>query len=516
MRIMSFLSIFKREPGGQRKGAGGDAGIHIDRADWLREESLYLRYILQAVICVGLPASGVLLGINLWNERWVEASINVAMAAVLCSALVLFRREAGQEVAFRFGRSIIRALLILLCVYLTYSVGVSGLLNRIQWAYLCPAMAFTCLSLREGSCWTLFVLALAFFLLENFQTQSLPPSFMRDFEVRYLMAFVILGAISFALKYGINLTQTRLVRNQAQLAKSERESREAYERLKRETEERERVQRVLAKSEEAVEALESANRAKSAFLANMSHELRTPLNHIMGFTELILGKNFGDLTETQEEYLKDVLLSSGHLLSLINDVLDLSKVEAGKMDLDLGEVDLRSLLENSLDLVREKAVKGGITLTAHVESAPETIRADERKFRQIIFNLLSNAVKFTPAGGAVTLAARSSSVVHGRLMNRDEIAVSLPTADRQRPWVDGDYVEISVADSGIGLVPENLERIFDPFEQVDISASRRYQGTGLGLSLTRRLVELHGGRIWAESEGTGRGSVFRFVLPVEN
>jgi signal transduction histidine kinase len=136
--------------------------------------------------------------------------------------------------------------------------------------------------------------------------------------------------------------------------------------------------------------------------------------------------------------------------------------------------------------------------------------------RQIIFNLLSNAVKFTPAGGAVTLAARSSSVVHGRLMNRDESAVSLPTADRQRPWVDGDYVEISVADSGIGLVPENLERIFDPFEQVDNSASRRYQGTGLGLSLTRRLVELHGGRIWAESEGTGRGSVFRFVLPVEN
>jgi signal transduction histidine kinase len=516
MRAKSFPGIIKKELVHRGEGAGRDPENHIDPVEGLRQESIYFLYTLQALIAIGLPALAILLGINLWNRRWVEGSINVAMAIVLCGGWVRLRREVGQEVLLRFGRGFFRALLILLFAYLAYSVGVSGLLSRIQWAYICPVLAFTCLGLKEGCYWTLSALALTFILLENLQTQSVPPSFMRDFEVRSLMALVILGAISFALKYGINLAQARLVRNQAQLERSGRESREAYEELKKETEERERVQRVLARSEEAVEALESANRAKSAFLGNMSHELRTPLNHIMGFTELILGKNLGGLTDTQEEYLNDVLQSSRHLLSLINDVLDISKVEAGKMNLDAGEVDLRSLLENSLDIVREKAAKAGISLTANVSSAPEAIRADERKIKQVIFNLLSNAVKFTPDGGAVTITARSLSVVQGRLMNRDGAIASLLKDDPQRPWMDGAYVEISVADSGIGLAPEDLERIFDPFEQVDNSSSRPYQGTGLGLTLTRRLVELHGGRIWAESEGVGRGSVFRFVLPVEN
>ena len=240
--------------------------------------------------------------------------------------------------------------------------------------------------------------------------------------------------------------------------------------------------------EAAMERAQSSDRRKSEFLANMSHELRTPLNHIIGFTELVADKRIGVLNRQQEEYLQDVLQSSRHLLSLINDILDLSKVEAGKMNLEASEISLEVLLRDSLNMVKEKALKHRIALTPHLQNLPEAIRGDERKLKQILYNLLSNAVKFTPEGGRVELAAR------GR---------------------DGQGVEITVSDTGIGLAEADLERIFQPFEQGDNSASRKYQGTGLGLSLTKMMVELHGGRIWAESEGPKRGSRFHVLLPLQ-
>jgi PAS domain S-box-containing protein len=236
----------------------------------------------------------------------------------------------------------------------------------------------------------------------------------------------------------------------------------------------------------AKEAAETANQAKSEFLANMSHELRTPLNHIIGFTELLCDKQFGGLNPTQEEYLNDILQSSRHLLSLINDVLDLSKIEAGKMELEYSELPLREILENSLIMVKEKALKNRLRLNLLFQEIPPTIWADEREVKQILYNLLSNAVKFTPEGGTVQLEARG---------------------------LNDQGVEISVRDSGIGLKETDLERIFRPFEQGDNSASRKYQGTGLGLSLAKRMVELHGGRIWAESRGEGAGSTFTVFLP---
>ena len=232
-----------------------------------------------------------------------------------------------------------------------------------------------------------------------------------------------------------------------------------------------------------------ATRAKSRFLANMSHELRTPLNSIIGFTELVVDRNFGDLNDVQEEYLNDALQSSRHLLSLINDILDLSKVEAGKLELQISDVNLRELLENSLVMVNEKAMKHGLKISTQLNEMPETIHADERKLKQIVYNLLSNAVKFTPSGGAIRLSAN--------------VVAS-----------DGNFIEISVEDTGIGIAKEDLERIFNPFEQADGLSSRSYKGTGLGLSLAKQLVELHKGRIWAESKGKGKGSTFRFVIPV--
>jgi signal transduction histidine kinase len=263
------------------------------------------------------------------------------------------------------------------------------------------------------------------------------------------------------------------------------------------------IESTAAKERLEREAAEEANRAKSEFLANMSHELRTPLNHIIGFTELIIDKSFGDLNLIQEEYLNDVLTSSRHLLSLINDILDLSKVEAGKLELNLSEIDLRGILERSLTMIKEKSLKHSIQLTTDIQDIPDAIWADERKLKQILFNLLSNASKFTPDGGKITLAVREiDSIIDGGVL-KESINT---TASR--------YIEFSVSDTGIGILPEDQQRIFAPFEQVDGSASRKYQGTGLGLTLTRMLVELHGGYITVESEGKDKGSTFRFIIPV--
>ena len=252
------------------------------------------------------------------------------------------------------------------------------------------------------------------------------------------------------------------------------------------------------------ERAEQASRAKSEFLANMSHELRTPLNHIIGFTDLVLSRSFGELTAEQEEFLKDVLGSSRHLLSLINDVLDLSKVEAGKMQLDLSAVPIRELLENSLVMVKEKSLKQAIRLSVEVDGLPELLQIDERKLKQVLYNLLSNAVKFTPAGGQVRLGAK--------VMEASELP-HLPAAGDGNGHAN--WLSLWVADTGIGMQDKDLKRIFNPFEQVEGSTSRKYQGTGLGLSLTRKMVELHAGAIWAESAGPGKGSTFRLAIPLQ-
>jgi PAS domain S-box-containing protein len=255
------------------------------------------------------------------------------------------------------------------------------------------------------------------------------------------------------------------------------------------TERRRRMDMQQAKS-----AAEKANRAKSEFLANMSHELRTPLNHIIGFTELVVDQHFGPLNEIQADHLGNVLSSSRHLLELINDILDLSKVEAGKMALVPTAIELRSLMESSLTIIKEKSLRHGIRLALDIRQAPAVIQADQRKLKQILYNLLSNAVKFTPDGGDVRVAVAQTPRSNG----------------------NGPQLEFSVSDTGIGIDAADLERIFDTFEQVERSTSRHYEGTGLGLSLSRRLVELHGGRLKAESAGRGHGSRFVFTLPLQD
>jgi signal transduction histidine kinase len=298
-----------------------------------------------------------------------------------------------------------------------------------------------------------------------------------------------------ALRQARDELERRVAERTAELDRAVRE-------LQNEIAERKRTALELKRAKEAAEA---ANRAKSEFLANMSHELRTPLNHIIGFNELILDRQFGDLTPTQEEFLNDILQSSRHLLALINDILDLSKVEAGKMELEWSEVSLRPLLENSLTMFKEKAYKHRIRLTTDLDGIPEKIFADERKLKQILYNLFSNAMKFTPDGGSVHLRAR-------RLPPTEGIPLE---GGAGSPGLETEAVHLSVSDTGIGLHEKDLERIFEPFEQVDHSITRKYQGTGLGLSLIKQMVELHGGRIWAESPGEGLGSTFHILLPIK-
>ncbi|MBM3299647.1 MAG: response regulator, partial [Deltaproteobacteria bacterium] len=250
----------------------------------------------------------------------------------------------------------------------------------------------------------------------------------------------------------------------------------------------EELQRTVSEATRLREEAERPNRAKSEFLANMSHELRTPMNAIIGFSEILEDQVFGSLNETQLKYVKLVLSSGYHLLQLINDILDLAKVEAGKMPLRLTRVNIAHLLESSLEMIRGKASKRGLALRLQVgeELQGAEINADGVKLQQVLFNLLSNAVKFTDDGGTIQLTAR-----------------------RQ-----GEELVLAVSDTGIGLKSSDLERVFGAFEQVDSSLARKEQGTGLGLALCRRLVEMHGGKIWAESPGEKEGSTFAFSIPI--
>jgi signal transduction histidine kinase len=243
--------------------------------------------------------------------------------------------------------------------------------------------------------------------------------------------------------------------------------------------------RLFRELEDKGRQLEVADRHKSEFLANMSHELRTPLNAIIGFSEVLLDRMFGEVNEKQDEYLQDVLSSGRHLLSLINDILDLSKIEAGRMELDLASFDLPAALDNALTLVRERASRHGIDLRVAVGGGVGSVVADERKFKQIVVNLLSNAVKFTPEGGRVDVRAE---LVNGS-------------------------VEVAVQDTGIGIAAEDQDAIFEEFRQVGSDYARKREGTGLGLPLARRFAELHGGGIAVKS-AVGEGSTFTFTLPL--
>jgi signal transduction histidine kinase len=276
-----------------------------------------------------------------------------------------------------------------------------------------------------------------------------------------------------------------------------------------------KVQERTAELDAARRAAEAASLHKSAFLANMSHELRTPLNSILGFAQLLQEQTTDRLTAKQTRYLTNIYTSGKHLLQLLSDILDLSRVEAGKIRLEPVPIPVAQTLEDLLVIARGLGIKKGQRIDTRIPPDLPPLVADPVRFKQILFNLLSNAVKFTPDGGRITVT--TGRICDFRLPISD-LADQNPEPQSQIANQEsqmGDFVEIAVADTGVGIRPEDLPRLFQEFVQLETTAAQAHEGTGLGLALTKRLVELHGGTITAASDGEGLGSTFTVRLPLE-
>ena len=248
-----------------------------------------------------------------------------------------------------------------------------------------------------------------------------------------------------------------------------------------------RTKKELIKAKEIAEA---ATRAKSEFLANMSHELRTPLNAIIGFSDMIRTGLSGDVSEKQAEFIEDIYSSGEHLLSLINDILDLSKIESGNMDIQYSSINLEKLIQRSTLFFKEKMLNNKLKLTVEIDLSTDCLEVDERLIKQVVINLISNAVKFTPEGGSIIVGTKK---------------------DEDNSNSDG-MIEIYVKDTGIGIKKEDTHLLFEPFKQIESVYTKKYEGTGLGLALCKDIVELHGGELKVASEW-GKGSCFSFTIP---
>ena len=335
----------------------------------------------------------------------------------------------------------------------------------------------------ESAIWRTAVLLVIFLLLAFLTSVLLARNLARPIESIQLAAAKIgSGALDQRIDVSSRDELGALAEEFNQMASRLQES---YAGLERQVEERTReLTSALTKLDEKTRELEAASHHKSEFLANMSHELRTPLNAITGFSQVLRKRLYGEINEKQADYLDEILASSRDLLSLIDDVLDLSKVEAGQIELEVAPFSLPATIERGLVVVGERASKGDVRISLDSDPGVETVTGDERRVRQVILNLLWNAVKFTPAGGAV---------------------------DVRTVRLDGE-VHVSITDTGPGIALEDQSRIFEEFQQASAGKEQR-EGTGLGLALSKRLVELHGGRIWVDSE-LGKGSTFVFTLPM--
>lgn len=442
------------------KGLAADA-LMTDEVE-MSLEAAYQKRTFTYLFFVGAPTS-LALGVFVWVLRapWYVMGMYCLGAAILAGGFAAFLHPMEPRRFLRTHRLVVIAFTASLLASQVISIGVLNSPEFSPGILLYPSLALLFMGKRDGIP-SVIVSGLAFFpLLFLSPYVAITPQGLSTLKTGLLLIFVLTAAHSAYIDATRRGMQSDLIRKQEDLA------------------------RVTA-------AAEASSRAKSEFLGNMSHELRTPLNHIIGFTELLLETAAERHDDTSVEYLSDVLSSGRHLQVLVDDLLDLSQVEAGKLELHLSQTIPAELLTRSVRLVSERAREKGVTLTIDPDGARESIHVDPSRLTQVLVNLLVNAVKYTASGGSVTVGCRAVSV----------------TGSGERA------VEFHVSDTGIGIPPDKLLLLFERYSRLDQPQMRGAAGAGIGLALSRGLVERHGGRIWAESGGPGKGSTFTFTVPV--
>lgn len=390
------------------------------------------------------------------------AVIDFFTASILVTIRLYLKKTNNYNNASIMGITLIS--IFLLFFYISGGSNQTGHL----WAFILPLFTAFLLGSKKGL--TITLLFLTSIIISNFFELKIKTEYSMEFKIRFALSFLTLSLFAYYVELlRENIANRLTVKNEI---------------LNNLIQEQRNTEIKLIESKELAE---NSSKAKTEFLRNMSHELRTPLNHIIGFSQLMKDGITGPVNNTQEEYLEDILTSSSHLLSLINNLLDIARIESGKEKLFPEVVNLLKLIEDTLEIYQSKSTKK-ITMTFNKNKIPEEIIADKQKIIQILHNLLSNAEKFTNENGSIIVSAMTDSKKN--------------------------VITVSIKDTGIGLEEKNMNLIFNSFEQVESDITRKYEGTGLGLSLTKNLVELHNGRIWVESEGLGMGSTFSFTLPV--
>lgn len=403
-----------------------------------------------------------IMAVIVYIEGVVYLSILDAVTALILFTMRFYLKKTGDY------KDIGLAGLILISIFFLFFYISGGNNNTgYLWSFILPLLASFLLGSRRGL--ILDIIFIVIILGTNFLPPHLKTFYPMEFKIRFVLAFFTVSMFSYYMELLRENTNARLISKNNNL---------------------DSLIIGLKKAElqliESKKQAEESNKAKSEFLRNMSHELRTPLNHIMGFTQLIQDGIPGPVNEEQKEFLKDILESSSHLLSLINDLLDIAKIESGKEKIILESMNIKATIKEVIDMFQNKNNTTGLQINQNIQSLPLEIFADKRKIIQILYNLLSNAIKFTPNNGVVTITAESSQT----------------------------EIIVHVKDTGIGLAAEYKDLIFESFGQVENNLTRKFDGTGLGLAITKNMVELHGGRIWVESEGLGKGSTFSFTIPL--